>query len=52
LSILDLTHRDSLSEAKQRYRQLAMQHHPDRGGNAALFQEVQWAFSILQRQQK
>ena len=34
---------------KKRYRQLAMKHHPDRGGDAATFQRIQSAFAIVQR---
>ncbi|MGH1486997.1 MAG: DNA-J related domain-containing protein [Cellvibrionaceae bacterium] len=37
------------TEVKQRYRSLAMEHHPDRGGNEADFQQVNWAFGVLQR---
>lgn len=32
---------------KQAYRRLAMQHHPDRGGSQAKFQEIQEAYDIL-----
>ena len=42
-------------QIKQAYRKLAMQHHPDRGGDAAAFQKIQQAYSVLsdpaQRQQ-
>jgi hypothetical protein len=33
-----------LEEVKRAYRELAMQHHPDRGGDAVRFMEVQQAF--------
>lgn len=36
-------------EIKQAYRRLAMQHHPDRGGSAQKFQEIQEAYSALQK---
>ena len=39
----------SYQEVKQRYRTLAMEHHPDRGGDAADFQRINWAFGVLQR---
>jgi len=32
---------------RQAYKKLAMQHHPDRGGDAGRFQEIQEAYSIL-----
>lgn len=34
-------------EIKQAYRRLASQHHPDRGGDTARFQEIQTAYSVL-----
>jgi DnaJ-class molecular chaperone len=34
-------------EIKQAYRRLAAQHHPDRGGDTAKFQEIQAAYAIL-----
>ncbi len=34
-------------EIKQAYRKLAMQHHPDRGGDAEQFQKIQQAYGIL-----
>lgn len=37
---------------KQAYRRLASQHHPDRGGNTAKFQELQQAYSTLSDPQK
>ena len=30
----------TLEEVKRRYKELAMQHHPDRGGNTATMQEI------------
>jgi curved DNA-binding protein len=34
-------------EIKRAYRRLAGQHHPDKGGNTQLFQEIQAAYSVL-----
>ena len=39
-------------QIKQAYRKLASQHHPDKGGNKARFQEIQAAYSILGDPQK
>ena len=39
----------TFSEVKQRYRMLAMEHHPDRGGSDEDFQAINWAFGVLQR---
>lgn len=37
----------SQDEIKQAYRKLAGQHHPDRGGDTAKFQEIQAAYAVL-----
>ena len=37
---------------KKAYRKLAAQHHPDRGGDTAKFQEIQGAYDILSDPQK
>ena len=34
-------------EIKQAFRRMAAQHHPDRGGDTATFQEVQAAYATL-----
>lgn len=34
-------------EIKEAYRALAKKHHPDKGGDEALFQEIQQAYAIL-----
>lgn len=37
----------SLDEIKQSYRRLASQHHPDKGGDTARFQEIEEAYRVL-----
>ena len=37
----------TVDEIKQAYRRLAMQHHPDRGGDAVKFQSIQEAYATL-----
>lgn len=49
LAILDLPANTDLKTLKQRYRALAMEHHPDRGGEAEQFQQINWAFGVLQK---
>lgn len=39
-------------EIKKAYRKLASQHHPDKGGDTAKFQEIQTAYDTLSDQQK
>ena len=39
-------------EIKRSYRSLAMKHHPDRGGDANAFQEIQEAYGVLSDPQK
>lgn len=39
-------------EIKRAYRKLASQHHPDKGGDKAKFQEIQSAYAVLSDQQK
>jgi DnaJ-class molecular chaperone len=39
-------------EIKKAYRKLASQHHPDKGGDKAKFQEIQSAYETLADQQK
>jgi len=51
-SILGVPKTASADDIKRAYRKLAMQHHPDRGGDQARFQEVQQAYDVLGDQQK
>jgi len=46
-SILGVPRTATADEIKQSYRKLAGQHHPDRGGDTARFQELQEAYSVL-----
>lgn len=39
-------------EIKKAYRKLAAQHHPDRGGDTAKFQEIQGAYAVLSDPEK
>jgi hypothetical protein len=49
LATLQLQEPVTLNEVKAQYRRLAMQHHPDRGGDAARMHDLNHALSILQR---
>jgi DnaJ-class molecular chaperone len=51
-SILGLQKGCSQEEIKKAYRKLASQHHPDKGGDTATFQNVQAAYEILSDPQK
>jgi DnaJ-class molecular chaperone len=46
-SILGVTKTATPDEIKQAYRRLAMQHHPDRGGDIDRFQAVEEAYRTL-----
>ena len=47
LLTLSLTKPVTLSEIKQQYRKLSQQHHPDKGGDADYFVEIQQAYTRL-----
>jgi DnaJ-class molecular chaperone len=45
--LLGVTKESKQSEIKKAYRKLAVQHHPDKGGDPELFKEVAEAYEIL-----
>lgn len=45
--ILGVSRQATQDEIKRAYRRLASQNHPDKGGDTALFQEIQHAYDIL-----
>lgn len=51
-SILGVSRNASTQEIKKAYRKLAMQHHPDRGGDPNTFQQISNAYDILSDPQK
>lgn len=50
--ILGISKSASVDDIKKSYRKLAMEHHPDRGGNAEKFKELSEAYAVLSDQQK
>lgn len=50
--ILGVERTATADDIKRAYRRLASQHHPDRGGDTAKFQEIQEAYSVLGDVQK
>lgn len=50
--ILGVNENSSQDEIKKAYKKLAMQHHPDRGGNNKKFQEISQAYDTLSDPQK
>ena len=51
-SILGVNRTASDSEIKSAYRQLAMQHHPDRGGDSEKFAQINEAYEVLKDPQR
>jgi len=49
LAILNLEAPVTMLEIRRQYRRLAAQHHPDKGGNAATFCELQGAYERLKQ---
>jgi len=50
--ILGVTENASQSEIKNAYRKLAIQHHPDKGGDEEMFKKISGAYEILGDTQK
>lgn len=46
--ILGVTKESTWDQIKKAFRQLAMQHHPDKGGDPTAFREVRAAFEVLE----
>lgn len=51
-NILGIQENASDEDIRRSYKKLAMQHHPDRGGDQNKFQEIQEAYSVLSDPQK
>ncbi len=51
-STLGITRNASQEEIKKAYRKMAMQHHPDRGGDEKKFKQISEAYEILSDPQK
>lgn len=47
LALFDLHEGASQEVIRRRWRELALQHHPDRGGNAETFIRIRWAWQCL-----
>lgn len=51
-SILGVDRSASAEDIKRAYRKLASTHHPDKGGDTAMFQQIQEAYAVLGDEQK
>jgi len=51
-TVLNISKDSNESDIKKAYRKLAIQHHPDKGGNADKFKEISSAYEILSNKQK
>ena len=51
-SVLGVSQTATPDEIKKAYRRLASQHHPDKGGDTAKFQQIQEAYAILSDPEK
>ncbi|HHQ4690200.1 TPA: DNA-J related domain-containing protein [Aeromonas veronii] len=47
LALFELNEGASQEAIRRRWRELALQHHPDRGGNAETFIRIRWAWEVL-----
>ena len=47
LALFELNEGTSQEAIRRRWRELALQHHPDRGGNAETFIRIRWAWEVL-----
>lgn len=52
LAVLGLPANATPQQIKQRYRMLAKQYHPDRGGDLQQMQRIIAAYTVLMREQK
>ena len=50
--ILEVTPSATSAEIKQAYRRKSMEHHPDRGGNPVLFDQIKKAYDVLSNPHK
>ena len=51
-AVLGVSKNANPDEIKKAYRKLASQHHPDKGGDTAKFQQIQEAYAVLSDPQK
>ena len=50
--ILGVSKSASQEEIKKAYKKLALQHHPDKGGDEEVFKQISGAYSVLSDEQK